>query len=90
MTHHKIKVSINGTTENPWHRFGLARNPFPQIARYEWMVGQDALASLDEPVSSADEIRGRLQGRVSVELVELCVAQYRPGEHVTFDITFEE
>jgi hypothetical protein len=87
---HKITVSINGTTENPWHRFGLTRNPFPQIAHYEWMAGQDALASLDEPVSSEEEIRQRLEGKVSAELIELCVRQYRPGEHVTFDITFEE
>lgn len=87
---HKLTISLNGTKANAWHRFGLSRNPFPQIAHREWMEGQDALASLDEPISSVEQIRERLSGKVSEELLELCVREFRPGEHHMFDIIFEE
>jgi hypothetical protein len=87
---HVLSISINGTTDNPWHCYGLSRNPFPQLPHREWEEGQAALASLDEPISSADEIVERLKGKVSAELVGLCISQYKPGQHVTFNVTFEE
>lgn len=30
-----LKISLNGTDSNPWHKLGLTQNPFPQLARYE-------------------------------------------------------
>ena len=31
----KLKVRLNGTDTNPFHRLGVTQNPFPQIASYE-------------------------------------------------------
>lgn len=88
---HRFVVRLNGTNENPWHRFGLLCNPFPQIAKAEYMAGEAAIAALDgDPLSGPEDIRNRLRGWVSDELIELCVAQFRPGEHVAFEVTFEE
>lgn len=87
----KLTIHLNGTAENPWHVYGLHRNPFPQIARAEYMAGQIALAELDaDPLTSTEDIRARLAGKVSDELVLLCMAQFRFGERVSFQISFEE
>lgn len=41
-----ILVRINGTSTNPFERFGLARNPFPQIGLAEWDSFDAFLAEL--------------------------------------------
>jgi len=87
----KRKVSINGTDVNPYHKLGLTQNPFPELGKYEWQAGELALNSLGgDPIKSADEIRVRLGDAVSKELVDLCVAQYKPGEMVDFIIYWKE
>lgn len=84
----RITVRINGTDENPWGRYGLKVNPFPQTGIGELQAGEMALASLDgEPITSAADIRKRLKG-FSDELVDLCIQQWMPGQRVEFDITF--
>jgi hypothetical protein len=88
---HTITVRLNGTDINPWHKFHLRCNPFPQIAKAEWDSGQSALAELDgDPLKGPEDIRARLSGKVSPELVELCVSQFKPGERVEFDFTFDD
>jgi hypothetical protein len=84
----RLTVRINGTDTNPWARYGLRQNPFPQVAKHELLAGERMLASLDgEPVTTTQDIRDRLAG-CSAELIELCIAQWRPGERVEFDIVF--
>lgn len=41
-----ITIRINGTDTNPWHRFGLTRNPFPQVGLREWDSFDRFLAEL--------------------------------------------
>ena len=83
-----INVTINGTDTNPWRRLGLKQNPFPQTGIAEFAAGERQLASLDgDPVTGPDDIRKRLAG-CSQELVNLCIANWRPGQRVKFQITF--
>jgi hypothetical protein len=91
VTKHTITVRLNGTNINPWHKFHLRCNPFPQIAKAEWDSGQRALAELDgDPIKDAEDIISRLKGKVSSELIGLCISQFRPGERTEFDFTFDD
>lgn len=83
-----VRVTINGTTENPWGRYGLTCNPFPQLAKAEFSRGERQIASLDgDPVTDEADLRERLAG-FSAEFIELCVSQYQPGQRVRFAVTF--
>jgi hypothetical protein len=84
----ELNVTINGTGMNPWHRFGLRQNPFPQIGKAEYAAGERKLASLDgDPVRSADDIRERLAG-FDPEFVEGVIQRWQPGRRVRFKIVF--
>jgi hypothetical protein len=84
----ELYVTINGTGMNPWHRFGLRQNPFPQIGKAEYAAGERQLASLDgDPVRTADDIRGRLAG-FEPEFVEGVIRRWQPGRRVRFKIVF--
>ena len=84
----ELNVTINGTDMNPWHRFGLRQNPFPQIGKAEYAAGESKLASLDgDPVRTADDIRERLAG-FDPEFVEGVIQRWRPGRRVRFKIVF--
>jgi hypothetical protein len=84
----ELNVTINGTDMNPWHRFGLRQNPFPQIGKAEYAAGERKLASLDgDPVRTADDIRERLAG-FNPEFVEGVIQRWQPGRRVRFKIVF--
>jgi hypothetical protein len=84
----ELNVTINGTDVNPWHRFGLRQNPFPQIGKAEYAAGERKLASLDgDPVRAAEDIRERLAG-FAPEFVEGIIRRWQPGRRVTFKIAF--
>jgi hypothetical protein len=86
----KLLIIINGTSENPWRTLGFKQNPFPQLAAAQWMIGETALNSLaGEPVKDADDIRTRLTGKVSDELIDLCIEQFEPGKEVRFLVEFD-
>lgn len=87
---HKVTVRLNGTNENPWHKFGLTQNPFPQIAKAEYMRGMMQLNSLNgDPIKSPEDIRQRLAG-CTEEFIELCVSQFKPGVIAMFDAVFDD
>jgi hypothetical protein len=91
MTKYTLTVRLNGTDTNPWHKLYLTQNPFPQIAKHEFMAGEMAINSLDgDPLTGPEDIRRRLRGKVSDEFIELCVQQFKPGEHVIFEVYFDE
>lgn len=84
----ELNVTINGTGMNPWHRFGLRHNPFPQTGKAEYAAGERQLASLDDdPVRTADDIRERLTG-FDPEFVEGVIHRWQPGRRVRFKIVF--
>ncbi len=86
----KIKVVLNGTKENPYHKMGFTRNPFPQIAKAELMPAMDTLNKLAaDPIPDVDYIRRTLKGW-SPEFVELCCREFKPGTMVRFEITFPD
>lgn len=86
-----LRVALNGTDTNPYHRMGLTQNPFPQLARAEWdlhCLNLQKLGGDPIPHDRAEEyIRQTLLG-FSTELVDLCVAKFRPGEYVKFEVKF--
>lgn len=83
-----MRVTINGTDANRWHAYGLTCNPFPQLGIAEFAIGEHRLASLDgDPVRSAQDIRDRLAG-FAPEFVDGVIERWRPGERVSFVITF--
>jgi hypothetical protein len=86
----ELYVTINGTGMNPWHRFGLRQNPFPQTGKAEYAAGERKLASLDgDPVRTADDIRERLAG-FAPEFVEGVIRRWQPGRRVRFKIVFPD
>lgn len=86
----QIRVDLNGTGENPYARWGLSQNPFPQIASAETDMHLRHLAKLGaEPIPDADYIRHHLKGW-SQEFIDLCIRQYRQGEYVSFNVEIRQ
>jgi len=86
----ELVVRINGTGSNPYHRLGLRQNPFVQLGRAEYVAAERMVASLDgDPVTCEQDIRDRLPG-FAPEFVELCVANWRPGQRVTFTVSWPD
>ena len=82
-----LKVAINGTKSNKWHKLGVTQNPFPQLGRAEW--DERKINSLDgDPVKDADDIRQRLTG-MSAEFIELCCRMFKPGRRVAFVVYWD-
>ncbi len=88
-----LKVQLNGTDHNPWLKFGVTQNPFPQIARTETAalcIRLQALGGNPIPHDRAAEyIREKLAG-FSDELIELCIQNFRPGEYTIFTVEFPD
>lgn len=84
-----LVVTINGTDSNPFARWGMRQNPFPQVSTSQAPIGgQLALASLGgEPVTSEQDIRDRLTG-FAPDFIEGVIARWVPGQIVKFTITF--
>lgn len=86
---YRFKVRLNGTDENPWLKLGFTRNPFPQIGKAEFNVGEQIINGLDaDPIKDIDDLRQRLKG-CSDEFIELCIKNFKPGERVEFYCSFE-
>ncbi len=87
----KLTVALNGTDVNPFAIHGLTQNPFPQIAKAELMGAMNSLNKLGGPPIPHDTyeayIRDVLKGW-SEEFVAGCVARFKPGEMVKFEVTF--
>lgn len=98
----KIKVRINGSDVNRWHKMGLKANPFPQIAKAEYVALDNVLRALDaDPIKSKDELIQRIEeanGPVYatymreakyqpwLEFVKFCVDHYVPGERTETEL----
>jgi hypothetical protein len=86
----EMTITLNGTDTNPWHRWGLKLNPFPQLAKAEYAEAELMVASLDgDPIKDADDIRQRLAG-CDPKFIEGVVARFKPGQRVRFTISFPD
>ena len=86
----RVKVVLNGTNSNPYHRLGLEFNPIPQLPRAEYTQGCLQIQKLaGPPIPDTAYIRETLKG-FSEEFIQGCCDRFRPGERVAFDITFPE
>lgn len=86
----RLRVTLNGTDKNPYARYGLKHNPFPQMGKAEYQGAEMAVNSLGgEPIKDEADIRRRLRG-FSAEFVNLCVHNFKPGVTVSFYVTFKK
>lgn len=83
-----IKVILNGTDKNRWHRWGFKHNPFPQVGMAEFDQADMQVNSLDgDPLTGPEDIAARLKG-FAPEFVQLCQQQFKRGERVAFYVSF--
>jgi hypothetical protein len=86
----RLHVALNGTNENPYTKFGLTQNPFPQIASFETQTACLHLQKLGaDPIPNAHAIREHLRGW-GTEFVDLCCRMFVKGQYVTFDVEWEK
>lgn len=87
----RVRVTLNGTAENPYRRFGLTHNPFKQVTAPfipTWAV--QLLADLESrPITDSSDLAARLE-QCTPEFRRLCLSQFTPGQAVTFHITWED
>lgn len=85
-----IVIRLNGTSENPYARWGMSHNPFPQIAKYEHTASIIALQKLGgEPIPHdryEQYIRKMLRGLWTDEFIDRVVKAFRPGEYLTLSV----
>jgi hypothetical protein len=87
---YQLVVELNGTDVNPWHRWGLSQNPFPQIGKYEYDRYVHIVQSLaGDPIPNTDYIREKLKG-FHPAFIELCCKHFKKGETTSFYIEWEE
>jgi hypothetical protein len=59
----QFEVVLNGTDTNPYHKYGLEKNPFPQIARYEYTAHMLHIAHLGgDPIPDTELYSGTFEG----------------------------
>lgn len=84
----RITVKLNGTDENPYAKYGLKCNPFPQIGLDEFRGANALLADLAaNPIKDLDDLRNRLKGCTG-EFIDLCCQRFEKGKTVEFQIDF--
>lgn len=80
-------VELNGTEENPYHRFGVVQNPFP-LGKSEYDAVYRVVQSLGgNPIPNISYIRRKLEG-FSPEFVDLCCRKFEKGKMVRFNVSF--
>jgi hypothetical protein len=80
----KFKVTLNGTSENPYERWGLTQNPFPLLPEHPGL--SRGLAYLDAtPMPALADLERALEHvNATEEFRHACRTEYRAGERVTF------
>jgi len=85
-----IVVRLNGTNENPFAKWGLNQNPFPQIPKAEYSEACLRMQSLGgEPIPNVEHIRKTLEG-FTPEFVNLCCRMFKRGMYVTFTVEWPD
>ena len=86
----QLRVALNGTDTNLFHKWGLKQNPFPQLGIAEYdrhCLHLQALGA--DPIPDIGHIRRHLAGWSS-EFVNLCCEQFRKGEYRVFFVELPE
>ena len=87
---HTMRVVLNGTKSNLYHQFGLTQNPFPSVAKAEWMPFIHQVQKLGgDPIPDIQYIRDTLKD-FSPEFVKLCCDRFQIGSVVKFSVEFPE
>lgn len=83
-----IKVRLNGTDINPYHMYGLTRNPFPKHGRVELNRLDEFLSILAAgPMPQVEDLIRVLNGlKASEEFKAICIQNYRSGVMVEFEL----
>jgi hypothetical protein len=85
-----LDICLNGTDANPFHKWGLKQNPFPQTGKREedrHCLHIQALGG--DPIPDIDYIRRHLAGW-SQELIDICCRRFVKGEYVRFTLFWNE
>ena len=88
-----LRVTLNGSAENPYHWYSLTQNPFPSTPRYGGRTAEyeRILACLLHPIKDVADLRSRLESYyLTEEFISGCCERFKPGEIVHFSITFLE
>lgn len=89
----KMTVWLNGTSVNPYAKWGLKCNPFPIICEAEYSGREMPLRKLaSEPIphdTYEQYIRETLNG-FSQQFVDLMVSQFRPGRMISVTVSWNE
>jgi len=86
-----LRVTINGTDVNPYHKLGLKQNPLPQLGKAEYDYICQKLNLLEAtPMKSKEELRAWLkkEGCHDGQFVDLCLQHYERGKRTRFYISF--
>lgn len=85
-----LQVVLNGTDVNPYTKYGLTQNPFPQIASAEHQEFCLHLQKLGaDPIPNCAYIRRHLQGWDGA-FVDLLCDKFRPGQIVRFWVKWKD
>lgn len=86
----KMTVRLNGTSKNPYDKFGFTSNPFPQLPHAEIMAQVMRVQELaGKPIPDTNYIREHLKGYVTQELIDLCCKQFIKGKRTEFVVEWE-
>lgn len=86
----RVEITLNGTDENPFLRFGLRQNPFPAIPKMELSRANRIIADLHaNPIKDEADLRQRLQG-CPPEFIDGCCQRFHKGEMTSFMIEWPD
>lgn len=81
-----LKVNINGTDKNPYHVFGLACNPFPQIGKPEYSYAMQQINKLGAgPIPDTEYIENVLKG-FHPSFIKIVCDHFVPGKLVILEV----
>ena len=85
-----LRFTLNCTVINPFTKWGLKQNPFPQFGKAELNAAMMQLNSLGgEPLMGMEDIATRLKGW-DPEFIEACQDRFTPGTMVHCEVTIPD
>lgn len=85
MKKYELVVHLNGTDTNPYAKFGLKHNPFPQYQDLDMDMQMKIAALGGEPIKSVFDLRVRLDGFQDA-FINACINRFVPGKLIVFGV----